>query len=256
MKLKISWITVLLWLVALLNGSSKAMFYLFSMMTLHEAAHCLLAAFFKLKIEQVSIYPFGLCAQMPNLRYQSCLTQLCVLMAGPMVHLIIPLILRQLYHMDILSLAFMQWCLMMNWQILLFNCLPILPLDGGGICFALLGCFFPYRKTTAIMQVFTAFFAIGLFLFIFPQNIASFIICLLILLISLRQLLHLNEIFHDACLYRLLQVHNYPNHFHNKNDFYLFYHNLYPGVNRVLDEKEWLWQFLGKNESQKKNFMV
>lgn len=256
MKISVSFFTWILWLVALLNGSIKAMAFLFLLMTLHELAHVLMAAFFHLTTRQITIYPFGLCAQIQNLHTKPCLIQLCVLLAGPIVHMITPLLLLIMMKHHWISPAFYQWCLMMNTQILIFNLLPIFPLDGGRMLLALLFCLVPVKRALQLHYGFSLAFIAGLYFYILPKTWASAIVCFVLLSGSLHRLFSLNQEVHDMKLVRLLEQHKYPIFLHNKNDYYLFRHNVYIGSAGLMDEKEWLWQNLGKNESQEPHFMV
>ncbi len=250
MKIRISLFTWLLWIVSYLNNSSKAMFFLFMMMFIHELSHCLMALFFKLEISEIIIYPFGFCANIPTLKHESCLIQICVLLMGPIWHLICPFFLTFLLHKNYVSLAFYQWLLMMNWQELLFNCMPIGPLDGSGILFALLNCFFPYRKSLILSSVISICFAFFLFINIIPLSASSLFVLITLVTINVMSLIQVNENFRQAVFRRKKDTSKLPVCFHQKDDFYLYRHNIYMCGSQLFDENDFLYEILLKNKSR------
>ena len=73
-KIHISW----LWVVYLFLFSNYAyfylMFYIFLILSIHEMAHILMACAFHYRFEKITIYPFGLSAQIKNLGYGNLMT--------------------------------------------------------------------------------------------------------------------------------------------------------------------------------------
>ncbi len=256
MKLHISGFTWLIWGIAWLNGSWKPMLFLFLLMSMHELCHCLMALFLRLPVEGVAIYPFGLCATMETLRWHPPLVQLSVLAAGPAVHLVVPLFLRLLLLQDGISLAFYDWCLSMNQQLLLFNCLPIYPLDGAGLLLVIFFGFFPVKKALFLLHV----VSLGMILWAFSSWIrwtpAAFLIAFLLGILNLCGLTKREKSWHDACLYRISTIPVYPQWLHCHDDFYLYRHNYFFTGSTILEEKEWLWQILGKKKRHDDHFMV
>ncbi len=187
MKFKVHLLTFLLWIVAFLNDSIKPIIFLFLMMTIHELAHCMMAWFFKLKVSRIDMFPFGLCAKIEKLESQSCLVQICVILAGLLIHGVIPILLLYLYKVDFISLVFYKWCLMMNFQICLFNCLPIYPLDGSRIFQALLLSVFSFYTTKKIIYLFSVIFSATFFMFI-KVEASSLLVFSLLIFINLIQI--------------------------------------------------------------------
>lgn len=249
MKLHISIYTWIIWLVAILNDSFKPIFFLFLLMSIHECSHCLMAAFFKCPPISVTIYPFGLCAEIPTLRYQSKITQLCVFLAGPAVHCFAPCFLIFLLQHHTLSIAFFNWCIQINQQLLFFNCLPIYPLDGSGVISACLNSFFPFKKTMQWTYWISILSILFFFSCIIKHTVSSCLIAFVLLSINLKQLLNIEQTMHDAILYRLGKLNKGPAYVHNKNDFYLYRHNYYHINHRLVDESQYLFEFLNKNQS-------
>lgn len=96
---------------------------------LHELCHLMMAFYFKFNIKGLQIYPFGTCVIIDDFFYNNMYKELCVVLAGPLFHIIADLILY-IIDADILR--------EINLTILLFNILPIYPLDGCKIIILIL----------------------------------------------------------------------------------------------------------------------
>lgn len=147
MNIRISWLWLLFLPAFLMQHMGKTLFFLFLMLTIHEGAHMLVAKLFGYPIEGVIIYPFGLCARMKYLGMGSVGKELLIIMAGPAMHFLFPYLFDLLVHMSIISQAYMDYLCMLNRSILVFNLLPVYPLDGGRIVQSLYHLVFRY--TTA-----------------------------------------------------------------------------------------------------------
>ncbi len=256
MKIRIHPLTWFIWLIALLNNSYKPMSFLFLMMMLHEGAHCLIAVCFKVKVYEVQVLPFGLCAKMRHLEFYGFWSQICISIAGPLMHLLIGRGLLVLTEMHILSSSFGAWCHMMNNQILFFNLLPIYPLDGYKITAALGYCVLPYMQMKRVSIVVSFLVLLFVFGMIIPVTYASILIGLLLVVLHFRTFYEQREEVNQMIIERLTHIYPRKKCIHNKEDFYLYATNLYLVEGQLIDENQRLLYFLDKNKSQSKKIMV
>src|SRR5699024_5502547 len=85
---------------------------------------------------------------------------------------------------ELLSLSIIEVALYYNTIILLFNLLPIWPLDGGKLLLLLFSTFLPYRKahcTIIISSIVISLVLLLLQLLYFPFTLSTFLIILFIL---------------------------------------------------------------------------
>ena len=107
------------------------------LITIHELGHFLTAIFFKFDIDKIYFYPYGGISKF-NLQLNVLLYQeLLVLVMGPIFQL---LAFFLLLHINYFS-HYTNLIYSINYSILLFNFLPIYPLDGG----KLLNIIFNYK---------------------------------------------------------------------------------------------------------------
>lgn len=217
-EFKISFFCWILWFVAWMNHSLKPVLFLFSLMMTHEAAHCLAAKMMKIPVSKVTIYPFGLCAVMNTLGFQTITVQMIVLSMGILVHCGTFFVLELLIRVELISMVFFHWCWNMNLQLLIFNCLPIFPLDGSSILRVLFCAFFPYHRALQFQLWVSVFVLVSFFLFYFPVTPASIMVFLGLLILNMNEFRSLSNRVHDARLYQLRSL-------DEKKDFYLYKHD-------------------------------
>lgn len=169
---------------------------------IHELGHILVGIVLKMKINQLEIMPCGLTVSFKNniddfnIKIKkgnlSDFKLLLVSMAGPLVSLIL-IILYTYFDPAYIS---KQDAIYSNILILLFNLLPIYPLDGGRIINSILNIFYSNEQTKILNNIisntamifFTVFSSILVF---YLKNIAIFIICIFLWIITLQE----NRIF-------------------------------------------------------------
>ncbi len=111
---------------------------LFLSLLLHELAHSYIAVHNNISIKKISLFIFGGVAHMEK-EPDDPLTEFKVAIAGPIMSLIIVLVfilLRNILaisHAHHLTIAMLNYVILMNAGIVIFNMIPGFPLDGGRV---------------------------------------------------------------------------------------------------------------------------
>ncbi len=104
----------------------------------HEIGHGAAASFFSWRIRKIALLPFGGVAEMDEHGNRPLKEELIVVLAGPLQHVWMIAASFLLYIAGVLPekwhLLFVEY----NLMVLLFNLIPIWPLDGGKLVFILL----------------------------------------------------------------------------------------------------------------------
>ncbi|WP_227396743.1 site-2 protease family protein [Jeotgalibacillus aurantiacus] len=158
-----------LWIFALLSflsGQFSSFFLLFFYICLHEIGHVLAAWLLGWKIEKVALLPFGGQMQARGILDREILEEAVVTLSGPFVNVLI---------IAILSTFFQDWSgfqesIKMNLQLLVFNLLPIWPLDGGRLVYLFAASFLPFKKANLWVCRISLFGIALLFLMILQQS--------------------------------------------------------------------------------------
>lgn len=160
---------------------------IFFLISIHELAHIFAAILLRYPISEIVIYPFGLSMQVEQLEFRHSLDEMMIASAGLVSYLISHPLLALLLKMDLISPVNWQWMNQINQSILLFNSLPIYPLDGGRIVHSLFHLWMPYQKAriavlcwSLVLLLCTAFYYVKrfdmlavIYVFLFMQLAAA-----------------------------------------------------------------------------------
>lgn len=150
---------------------------------IHELGHFFMAKLFKWRVESIMLWVFGGVMKTEEHGNSSLREEALVIIAGPIQNLVIYLGLYFLSVYSIFSSPVLELIFYYNTAILLFNLLPIWPLDGGKLLFVLLSSYLPYRQayhSIIILSMITSLAFLLIQLFLFPFTLSAF--CLMIFL--------------------------------------------------------------------------
>lgn len=237
------------WAIMLLfvwqSGYWKVLSAVFAMMSLHEGAHALCACLLGCPVSGFDIYPFGFCARMETMGYGSVYREMVILAVGPMMHLLYPAILHLLTAGGAISVSFCEYLGMMNRSILLFNLLPILPLDGGRLLSSLVHLCVPYARAQRLSLLVSA---CGIALVTLAGWMPGIAGTLTLLVLGVRTLRQRTQLSIDRLrFYRYRQAHPFYGRscIHAHQDLYRMRTNYIREGSRVLSEAQWLRRFFG-----------
>lgn len=228
-----------------LSGYWKIMTAIFVMMSLHEGAHALAALLLGYSLQGIDVCPFGFCARMEAMGYGSVYREMLILAAGPLMHLCYPMMFGLFASWGIISPSFCAYLIMMNRAVLLFNLLPILPLDGGRIASSLLHLLLPYAKAQRCSLLFSMAAILWVGVLGWMDNLAG--VCTLVLL-WIGEWLRWRQLLQDRLyFYRYRRQHPFHGRscVHVHQDLYRMRKNYIREGSALLDEQSWLARFLG-----------
>lgn len=143
---------------------------------LHEVGHIIIALLFKVKLEKIEIMPFGLSASFDTSLKNK---EIFVTLAGPFMSLALAILCK---YIDLIYIT-VQEAVYSNILILLFNIIPIYPLDGGRIIKCILNSKFDIIKTENLTNkisyitiiILTIISSIAVYYY---KNLAIFLVCI------------------------------------------------------------------------------
>lgn len=239
-RIKVSW----LWIPFLFGYAYlplvKTFCFIFVILSIHEAAHILMALLFQYPIRKVIVYPFGLCAVIDSIGYQSGYQDLLILCAGPATHLLQPLLLKVCLWAGCISQPYFEYLCMMNWSVLIFNLLPVYPLDGGRITELLLQLFFPYLLAGKLCNLLSIVWMIVLYANGVLTGVSGIAVCGLMILenvVTYRRRPFQRARFYE---YRLHHPVAYPIRMNTGKDLYRFSNNVMYRHGQWIPEACWL----------------
>jgi stage IV sporulation protein FB len=133
---------------------------------IHEMGHAGAASFFSWRIRKILLLPFGGVAEMDEHGNRSLFEESIVVAAGPLQHIWMAGLAFALYQAGVLPDYWHVRFHEFNLMVMLFNLLPVWPLDGGKLVFLLLSIRKPFPeahvKTILVSWGVLAFFALAI----------------------------------------------------------------------------------------------
>lgn len=158
MKIEFHYTYLIIAIGFILTGYFSNLLVFTSIILIHELGHYTLAKINKLNVEKIIIYPYGGLVKMNNLINTNINSELIVAISGILFQTIYYLIIIFLYKNNLIRDYIFNLFTMYNKSILLFNILPIYPLDGSKILNLLLSKILPFNtanKLNIIISIIT-----------------------------------------------------------------------------------------------------
>ena len=158
MKIEFHYTYILIALGFILTGYFHNLIVFTSIILIHELGHYTLAKINHFKIEKIIIYPYGGLVKINNLLNTSINKELTIAISGIIFQTIYYLLIVLLYNQGIIREYIFNLFTTYNTSILLFNILPIHPLDGSKILNLLLSKIIPFNlanKLNIIVSIIT-----------------------------------------------------------------------------------------------------
>ncbi|CQR48002.1 Stage IV sporulation protein FB [Paraliobacillus sp. PM-2] len=160
--------------VSLLTGTIMEFLLVFSIVCIHESGHFFAATFFRWKIRKVMLWMFGGVMETDEYANRPLHEEIMITLAGPLQHCGIFFLLQGMEHLSLLSPSLLAMAYQFNWTILLFNLLPIFPLDGGKLLLTILSFRYPFRKAHTMTIITSVSFTLALIGFMLYQQEVAF----------------------------------------------------------------------------------
>lgn len=199
-------------LLIIITGNFNYFFPYFFLLIIHELGHAITGIILGYQLDKITLYPYG---GITSFNYPINIPlkkELLILIMGPLFQIMGYLILKKYYDIKVY-----------HYTLLIFNLLPIYPLDGGKILNILCGYMFNYLKSFRITYVISIIFLFILFIYnlkFFNLNLLLMIIIMFKKLVSVYNKRYLY--YHKFLLERYLYNYNYHKIklINNKDDFY------------------------------------
>ena len=196
LKLRIDLKIIVVILIFLFTGQLKTYCIIMFFCFLHEFGHIITAKLFKMQIEKIEILPCGFSASFFSYNLSGVpkvfsMQELLVALAGPIVSLILALSFQYIDDTNFTILT-KQEIVYSNILILIFNLLPLYPLDGGRIVKSLIYLFLGKKKAEKYTNNISFIFLIivtfmGSVATFYFENMAIFLIIICLWLIYIKE---------------------------------------------------------------------
>ncbi|GAB3050256.1 stage IV sporulation intramembrane metalloprotease SpoIVFB [Virgibacillus ainsalahensis] len=145
----------------------------------HEIGHYIMARLFGWRIKSIMLWVFGGVMETDEHGNKPIREEALVTIAGPFQHVIIFIILFFLSAAELAPASVLELIFYYNTVILVFNLLPIWPLDGGKLLLLMFSSIMPYKKayySTIIFSMISSLLLLSIQFLFFPFNLSVFFI--------------------------------------------------------------------------------
>lgn len=134
--------------ISFITGTFLNLLVILIIVLIHELGHYSVATFFRWRIKRIMLWVFGGVMETDEHVSKPISEELLVTLAGPLQHVFIYILLyvNSLEKVNLLASPIADMVFNYNTLILVFNLLPIWPLDGGKVLYLILAKYIPFRK--------------------------------------------------------------------------------------------------------------
>jgi len=202
----------------------------------HELGHFLCALFLHVPVDKICLYPFGGISKFKNKLNIPLKQEFLILLMGPFVQVMFMLLIKQY-----LPISYQELFLLYNRNILIFNLLPIYPLDGGKLLNILLAYHLSFKKSFTISILFSFFIIVFLFLAFLKNMKLNLFLLLCLLFFRVYEEYKKRRIYQEKFLLeRYLEPNSFKKHCKVENilEFRRDRKHIVKGERRYYTEKE------------------
>lgn len=226
-------------LLAVLSSNFISSFFACLLLIIHELGHFLTAIIFKWPTDKIIFYPFGAISKFYHEINCPLSEEMIVLVMGPIVQIVFYIFISNFNFFG----NYYELFTYIHYSILIFNLLPIYPLDGGRILQCLISYFTSYNLSFKIIFLLSYIFIIVFFiLFLINPGINLLFIIVFLFLKLLIEYKNIKFYFERFLLERYLYNYKFRKStiVNSTLDFKRNYKHLVMDNKKYFFEKEYL----------------
>ena len=196
--------TYLIIILSLFCAQFKDIIIIYSIILIHELGHLFWLKRYHKKVISITIYPFGGITKYESLINHNLKEEFLISIGGIINQIILYLPFIILFKYNLIHLYTFNLFLKYNTSLLIFNLLPIIPLDGSKALGIILERHFPYHLCNKIQIYSSIIFLILFFGYSFSLKINSLIIISFLIFQIITFIKHVKYIEQEFILERYL----------------------------------------------------
>ncbi len=215
-KIKFNYLTLYFLLIACLCGFIKYALYSFFIVLFHELGHIFITLILGYEVISVEIFPFGGLTKINKHLNTPIFNDLLIASFGIVFQLILSFILS-LLKVD-------SFLMQINYQIMFFNLLPIIPLDGSKILMEISCLFLSFKNSLKVYYLVSFFFMVIFLILNYHYLINNYLLLGLFLYKTIEVIKNRKIMYHKFLLERCLYDDLFFNRVISKNENINNYH--------------------------------
>lgn len=232
---KINIFTYLFLLLSILAGYIKEMIIIYFILIIHELGHYIIFKYYNIKVNKITLHPYGGMIDSNILINTNSKKILLISLGGIIAQIILYLIMIIFLKINIINTKYFFIFKKYNLYIILFNLIPIYPLDGFKIFNSILEMILPFKKSLNISIIFNYISIITFFYFLYINKVNNYFIIIFLLVNLINYIKNYKYILNKFYLERIIYdiEHNGIISVKNKENIYK---NKYNYINGIKEE--------------------
>ena len=206
---KINLFTYILLVLSMLAGYYKDILTIYFILIIHEVGHYIIMRYYSINIKSITLYPYGGLIKSDMLINTNSYKVLLISLGGIIIQCIFSIIFFILYKIGYVGNSYYFLFNKYNFYIILFNLLPMFPLDGFKIFNSLIEIFFSFKLSIKISIIFNFITLILFILYLYFYRINNYIIITFLLTSLINYLISFKYILNKFYLERIIYNINY-----------------------------------------------
>ncbi len=244
--IKIDISTYLFILLAFLAGYIKSILLIYLIVIIHEFGHFFFFKIFKINVIKMVIYPFGGITIVDKKIHERIYKTIICSLGGLIFQIFLFFIFLFLLKYNFINNYTFTLFKTYNLTLFLFNLLPIIPLDGSKIYFAILTKYISFRLSYYLMLILNMIFLILFVSYIMIFRVNDFILITFLVLEYIKEIKNFKYTINKFYLERILSPHFYNaiiNNCSNINHFKINKFYYLKEDNKYINEKDYLLKY-------------
>ncbi len=240
-KISFSSYTIILVFLAFLTGLFKEIIVISIIIIIHEFGHFIGIIRYKWNIKKVTIYPFGGIITLDDDIDKPLKEEFIITLSGPLFQELLFILIILLYQFNIINEYIYTLFKNYNFTILIFNLLPIYPLDGSKLLNVFINKIFNFRLSYFINIIISLLF-LSVFFIIFKNDSSYYIIIVFLIYQIFYYYKNRYIVFNRFILEKALRKNKYIEYkkINNIKKMYRNKKHLFKKNNRYVTEKEYI----------------
>ena len=233
---KIHLVTYLVIISVLLCGYFNYFLIISLILLVHDLGHLTLIKWFNYQIDSIVLLPFGSIINANINANTKTMHIFLIALAGVLMQSLLYLVMPLCLKLGFISALSYQIFLKYNYLLIIFNLLPIIPLDGAKIILCFLESIFSYKKALQILSLISVLSLLIFFIYTAYHALNSYLIFTFLLFKTYEAIKHHAYLFHHFLITRHLNS-NHRNHVKYIATLKNIYKNKYNFINGQNEEK-------------------
>ena len=201
---KINIFTYIFLILSMLSGYGREMLIVYFILIVHELGHYILFKYYNINVNKITLYPYGGMIDNNMLINTNSKKVLIISLGGIFIQIVLYLIIYLLFKIGFIEYNFYKMFVSYNLLIILFNLIPIYPLDGFKILNSVLELVLSFKLSLKISIIFNFVFIILFFLYLYIFNINNYVIVIFLLCNLINYIKSIKYIINKFYLERMI----------------------------------------------------